>query len=166
MATKKITQLTELSAAPADTDLLAIVDVSEGADANKTKKITVANLFLNVLSTLAIKLIYRRQGGSATHWNIGGTTTYTPSTSNTKMQTGCRTFSLASPGGSAVTFVTFPVAFTSRPIVFVGGEDTGLVKVLSAKPANILTNGFDLDYNINIISGTQNANVFWMAIGE
>lgn len=44
MTTKKITDLTELTAEPDVTDLLPIVDVSETVLVNKNKKITYANL--------------------------------------------------------------------------------------------------------------------------
>ena len=46
MSTKKITALTELSAAPAATDMIPIVDVSDTTDASSgtTKKITSANV--------------------------------------------------------------------------------------------------------------------------
>lgn len=47
MANKKVTSLTELSAAPATNDLVPIVDVSDTTDSanGTTKKLTVANLF-------------------------------------------------------------------------------------------------------------------------
>ena len=46
MATKKITDLTELSATPASNDVVAIVDI----DADVTKKITISNLQAGVQS--------------------------------------------------------------------------------------------------------------------
>jgi len=47
MATKKITDLTELSATPASNDVVAIVDI----DADVTKKITISNLQSGISST-------------------------------------------------------------------------------------------------------------------
>ena len=46
MSTKKITALTELSAAPAATDMIPVVDVSDTTDASSgtTKKITATNI--------------------------------------------------------------------------------------------------------------------------
>ena len=43
MTNKKITQFTELNEAPSLSDVLPIVDLSEGLPANQNKKITVAN---------------------------------------------------------------------------------------------------------------------------
>lgn len=42
---KKISELTALGAAPATTDYIEIVDISEALDADKNKRLTIANLF-------------------------------------------------------------------------------------------------------------------------
>ena len=57
---------------------------------------------------------YRRQGGSATDWSTVGTTTYTPDA--VRMQGGAKRWSGA--GASSGYFsITFPVAFSYRPII-------------------------------------------------
>lgn len=42
---KKISELTALGAAPAADDYIEIVDISESLDADKNKRLTIANLF-------------------------------------------------------------------------------------------------------------------------
>ena len=55
MADRKITDLTALAAGSQATgDLLTIVDVSEGAAADKNKKITVESLFKGIPSNVGI----------------------------------------------------------------------------------------------------------------
>ena len=55
MADRKITDLTALAAgSQATSDLLTIVDVSEGAAADKNKKITVESLFKGIPSNVGI----------------------------------------------------------------------------------------------------------------
>ena len=53
MATKKITDLTELSATPASNDVVAIVDI----DADVTKKITISNLQSGISSTQTLQQV-------------------------------------------------------------------------------------------------------------
>lgn len=53
---------------------------------------------------------YRRQGGSATDWSSPGTTTRTPTT--VRIQAGVITV-----GAGGFTTVTFPTAFSDKPIV-------------------------------------------------
>ena len=53
---------------------------------------------------------YRRQGGSATEWNLTGATSYTPGA--VTMQGGNASFD-----GSGDCAITFPVAFAGKPIV-------------------------------------------------
>lgn len=50
MADLAITGLTELAQAPANDDVIEIIDISEATAANKNKQITIANLFSNVLT--------------------------------------------------------------------------------------------------------------------
>lgn len=62
---------------------------------------------------LANGLVYKRQGGSATHWYTAGTTNYDVDAENVKIQVG----SFDAPGSNANHNVVFPEAFTYTPIV-------------------------------------------------
>jgi len=91
-----------------------------------------------------------RQGGSATDWSAGGTAGYT-SALNVRMQCGCITVPVGTAG------VTFPVAFSNVPIVWVSEiapiNTIGLVYV-SAVSASGCT-----------ITNAGGSGVAWLAIG-
>jgi len=57
-----------------------------------------------------VVVLDKRQGGSATNWALSGTTAYTPGA--VRMQVGSLEM-----GNSGTWTVTFPVAFSDRPIV-------------------------------------------------
>lgn len=63
--------------------------------------------------------VYRRQGSHASSWKAPGTTTYTPGA--VRMQMGSVT-----TDGSGLFTVTFPVAFSNVPLVFVQAETLNL----------------------------------------
>lgn len=58
---------------------------------------------------------YRRQGGHATEWNVTGVTSYTPGM--VRMQAGSKEWTGAANTSGALA-VTFPVAFSDKPIGF------------------------------------------------
>ena len=94
--------------------------------------------------------LYRRQGGSATDWSIGGTTAYAPTM--VRMQTGV---TITSGAGTAT--VTFPVAFSQPPLVFV--QAFGVWSAVTS--VNAL--GFSV-YTTNA-GGAANVGFYWLAIG-
>ena len=63
---------------------------------------------------------YHREGGSATNWMLAGTTNYTHLV-NVTMQMGVATVGFNNSPTSDEVTVTFPVAFTNAPVIFLGG---------------------------------------------
>lgn len=177
MTTKKISDLVELTSFPANGDEIIINDVSEPLDIDKTKRISILTLLGNILddiasifssiSTLVSTLVYRRQGGSPSDWTNSGTTTYTPTPADIKIQAGAKSLSLSTPNITTYTFITFPVAFTKKPLVFVNGSSGNTTGVFScgADGDTVSTTGFYLRLSAY---PSQNINItlFWMAIGE
>lgn len=91
---------------------------------------------------------YRRQGGSATDWtDATATTTQTPTA--VRMQAG-----VVDTGGAAVV-VTFPVAFSNKPLVFVAPwEDNWNPWVSGVSTTQFTVNGGGGGFGVN-----------WLAIG-
>lgn len=113
-------------------------------------------------------LIGNRQGGSSTDWNSGGTTNYTPS--NPKIQVGVTpsiTLSFLSGtlyGGG--TTITFPVAFTNKPIVFAtmtssgsAGANATSIQITSITNTQMYLSMFGTGSGLILTAS-------WMAIGE
>lgn len=61
--------------------------------------------------------LYRRLGGSATDWNVAGVTGYTPGA--VRMQIGAVNVTIPADMSAGSTVVTFPVAFSGKPLVLV-----------------------------------------------
>jgi hypothetical protein len=96
---------------------------------------------------------YRRQGGDATDWNFPGATNYTPGA--VRMQAGAILCS-----SSGVVAVTFPVAFSAKPLVFPGNTGARVVGIY-----NVTATGFNVDM-WNFSAGTRVAEVaLWLAVG-
>lgn len=166
----KISELPELTT-PADGDNVVIEDISEVVTIDKTKRITVANLVVAkitaALAAYAPKLITKRQGGSGSDWDAGGTTNYTPSVSLTKIQAGSAAMTFSAESLKSVD-VTFPTAFTYKPIVFLqvvynSGISTYPFQI-EALTYNIRTTAFNLSVGGGTMTGTLVIN--WLAIGE
>jgi hypothetical protein len=66
----------------------------------------------------AMPSVIRRQGGDANDWWVPGATTYTPT--NAVMQVGCARLTTAVGTAYGTWLITFPVAFSNPPLVFVG----------------------------------------------
>lgn len=90
---------------------------------------------------------YRRQGGHASDWSISGTTTYTPEA--VRMQAG----RVAVSGGSAT--ITFPVAFSGRPVVVLTPSSDARVWVVGAETSFVVIGASD----------PAPLAVSWLAIG-
>lgn len=109
--------------------------------------------------------VYRRQGGNATNWAVAGTNNYDVSEEEVIVQTG-----VVSSGTGGPATVTFPVAFSEKPVVMVstfGGNagDTPLTQNAFAEASSVTTTTVQvLTFNT---SGTQsNQAVAWIAIGK
>jgi hypothetical protein len=97
--------------------------------------------------------MYRRQGNNATNWNGAGTTTYTPTA--VRMQAG----SASVPSGGTLT-VTFPVAFSATPLVFLTAGTSGRLLYVTA----VSSTQFSIE--ATDIAGTLAAcTAFWIAVG-
>ena len=112
------------------------------------------------------EVIEKRQGGDASDWWTYGTDNYTPSGS--KIQVGVTRFTISS-GTSDNSTITFPEAFTNKPIVFAGPVD--LVSG-SYGDHNRLTMGAPSTTQVvlQVVIGTFIQQVVfdcgWMAIGD
>jgi hypothetical protein len=164
MAIIPISDLEELIT-PASGDELVIVDASEPLDIDKTKKISFLNLVTNAITAAFAAyvptLIYKRQGGSSTDWSATGTTNYTPGTS-TKIQAGICDVVIGSGSDDGSTTVTFPAAFSKKPIIFTD---------LETLADGVYTFGYAWDTTtcrVGARSETRNRTlkVKWLAIGE
>jgi hypothetical protein len=97
---------------------------------------------------------YRRQGGSATNWRSTGSTDYTPGA--VRVQAGSNSVS-----GSGDKLITFPVAFSGRPLVILSpgeglsfGDVSGL-SIISITETTVRVGN----------SGSIAREFFWQATG-
>lgn len=103
--------------------------------------------------------IFRRQGGDASNWQSAGTTTYTPTVS--KRQKGVKSVSI-NPSGTVS--VTYPVAFTNRPIILVTiNAGSGNI---TCRITNDSVSGFDAVLYDTSTSGSISVSVNWEAEGD
>lgn len=100
-----------------------------------------------------------RQGGNATDWSVPGTTTYTP----TAVRIQCGT---ADTGITGAISVTFPVAFSNKPVVVFGGgfpnqpTDTAILNLL-----DIYANSFSVQSMDDAGASLTGVYFSWIAIG-
>lgn len=113
---------------------------------------TVDGLAADEIDTLS----FQRQGGSGTDWNSTGTSNFTPTTM--RMQAG-RTIT---GGGGSVT-VTFPVAFSNKPIIVVSasGGSNILASISSVSASQFTAAAW------NAAAGTSagSIGIDWIAVG-
>jgi len=109
--------------------------------------------------------LYRRQGGHADDWEVPGAVNRTPGM--VRIQCGAIEVTLTGSGAGelAVTVVTYPVAFSHNPLIFVslGSMQESVVAYGVPTIANETTQA-----NISLRSIVNNSNTFrvnWMAIG-
>lgn len=115
-----------------------------------TDKVADAAITAAKLASGAGSGVANRQGGHATNWNTAGTTNYTPSA--VRLQTG-----VASGVGGILT-ITFPVAFSGKPVVLVTSYQAGAPATVD----NTLTT--TTQAVVNYGAGTTGP-VGWLAIG-
>jgi hypothetical protein len=105
-------------------------------------------------------LVHRRQGGSATVWTSPGTTSYTPT--NTLIQTGIKAITISSGFGNVA--VTYPVAFSQRPLIFLSLEAASLAFSWGLGFSDDTLTGFGANAKFSgAYDGTL--NIGWLAIG-
>jgi hypothetical protein len=79
-----------------------------------------ANAVDDTIAGNRIPQVYRRQGNDATNWAVPGTTNYTPGL--VRIQAGNATLTFVSTTQVGIS-ITFPVAFSSSPLVFVSANN-------------------------------------------
>lgn len=105
-----------------------------------------------------IPILTQRQGGSATDWFVSGTTTR--SVANSLIQVG---YNLKPNDGAGTYNVTFPTAFSDKPLVFLQNLDGSGVTCM-ANP--VTASGFVYAaYDSGGASRTIGSLFFWLAIG-
>jgi len=107
-----------------------------------------------------------RQGSSSTVWANSGTTNYLVNSNNIRAQVGrySGTIIAGSPSSPAMTSVniTYPVAFTNIPILFISGYNTGTYNCKFISNTSTTGAGFWIE-NINPVSSSY--DISWLAIG-
>ncbi len=95
-----------------------------------------------------------RQGGNATDWTIAGTNNYT---SGLNVRTQCGVVAVATAG---LVSVTFPVAFSNKPVVFA----TAWLTTSYAGIGVVTTSGASL-YLYDHTGSAETGDISWLAIG-
>lgn len=103
----------------------------------------------------------RRQGGSATNWRTPGATTRTPGA--VRMQAGSVSVPDTAGGTVPDTVVTFPVAFSDVPLVFVSQINEGTL--ITSKVLDVTASQMTLRATATAGGGPWSAEVHWLAIG-
>jgi len=106
---------------------------------------------------------YRRQGGNSSDWSANGSTTYTPTA--VRMQSGVTSVVIADGDTYEDAAVTFPTAFSNKPIVIASVQaisGVGMATVAANSPA---TTGFTARAVKTVAAGAMTVTVNWLAIG-
>jgi len=107
---------------------------------------------------------YRRQGGDASSWVVGGTASQTPGM--VRMQAGTAIVTFASSATSNTYVLTFPTAFSQPPLVFISAATANgffAHKINSTLPA-----ATGLQFSLREVTGAvlnTTVETFWLAIG-
>lgn len=109
----------------------------------------------------------QRQGGSATDWNTTGTSTQT--VTNPVVQTGTITTTSGELTSGiyyyATVTVTFPTAYTSKPMVIANQTAISATGATGAVTGSITTTGFQVTVLSRDSGYVNGAVVNWIAIG-
>ena len=116
---------------------------------------------------MATALVHRRRGGSSSSWNSGGSTNYT--VGGTRIQSGVATLTWDSNDQSDTKSVTFPVAYSQKPLIFLtllnaasSQKRTLLPSVESVSASSVTLRGQRTDGTSSL---STTADVQWVAIG-
>jgi len=115
------------------------------------------SLVADTANSKVVLTTIRRQGGSSTDWSSPGTNNYTES--GVFIQTGVLTVT----DGATAYAVTFPVAFSQKPIVLCTYYDTAGSGISATEVRSLATTGFTI-----VASGGAGLNgaATWLAIGK
>lgn len=101
---------------------------------------------------------YRRRGGNAGSWHIGGNTNYTPTT--VRQQAGSHSYSGAAAAGGVIT-ITLPQAFSDTHIPFAWATDSDVVLSLASTSATNFNVGWK-----TVSGGTKTTfDIRWFTVG-
>ena len=109
-----------------------------------------------------VPALTRRQGGSATDWNTSGTNNYTPTA--VRMQAGSGVVTIQDGVGTRSTDVTFPVAFSQKPLIFLT-MDYAATAIENWGHGGISTTGFTVTMWRAGTTGEVTLGFHWLAIG-
>lgn len=114
-----------------------------------------------------VEFVYR-QGGDATDWSRQGTTDYDLDPSDVQMVGGVIRVVVATGDLIGNSTLTFPIAFTYKPIVFVPGATDGDVKRIYADLSTVTTTDINIWVELETANdlGNTNVDVPWVAFGE
>jgi len=119
---------------------------------------------------------YRRQGGDANAWNVTGSTDYTPTA--VRMQAGIFLATIADGTTNTSVVITFPVAFSSAPIVYASMEEEGNFAagvhglITEARAGDLMLANYTTKATFKLetsddssVSGDKVCTIAWLAIG-
>lgn len=109
--------------------------------------------------------VVSRQGGSASDWNTGGNSNYTPAIP--KIQCGSKLLVFSSATSSTAT-VTLPASFTNKPLVLLTFDSSligGGVPDYFLTSYTITNSSFVIQLKFTV-SRTASFPINWLAIGE
>jgi len=108
--------------------------------------------------------INKRQGGNASDWSIYGSTDYT--TTASKIYIGVTRITVTD-GNYSSSLITFPSAYTNKPVILVGGIIlvSGGISVVSAYYSSLSNSQVYLGVFYSD-TPTFTADITWMSIGE
>jgi len=110
--------------------------------------------------------LVRRQGGHATNWSTAGSTDYTPT--GVLMQCGSNSATIGAGFDEASSIVTFPVAFSGKPVVLVTEQYTDSTSSINTSYYIDVTSAsaFQLYARLDAAAvSTVQVGYFWLAIG-
>lgn len=102
--------------------------------------------------------VANRQGGSATNWSTSGTNNYVPSAS--KIQCGA-----GQTNGSGTLTITFPVAFSDVPLVFITTEFSTPPQTAARAYGNTASGFNVVTFSTGTMAVEPSIWFVWMAIG-
>lgn len=106
---------------------------------------------------------YRRQGGNASDWSSQGSNNYTPGA--VRMQSGIINGTINPGSTSGSITVTFPVAFSDKPLVYLTIIFSTDTFMYAARAINIAADQFVIVIHREMSTGTTTFPVCWLAIG-
>lgn len=137
-------------------------DTVDGIHASTTptaNQLYPLNSNAKIPAALVEGIVKKRQGGSATDWDVQGTTNYDVSASAVKIQTGVKQIT------GDPTVVTFPEAFTQKPIVLGVQHANSITNNVTVRITAVTTTTVSIttiDMNGAVNTGQS---VAWIAIG-